>query len=1000
MRKSRIVMVVVLVALVMTLGGLGLTGRAPSSNRAVTIPIVSYNTGKASQFHTPLSSIAQAAIDREFSLHGSSPNVAAPPTVAAGMPSVPVNAVRFINDLSYMPQSETTIAVDPTNTNHVVGGVNDGRYFFCSDPFLVPSDCPSGYTLSVSGFTASADGARSILKSDDLPGLNESVRAWNGTGVNEFMASWGDPSVVAGVNGEFFYATLLISTYVVNATTFPQGSNANGIELSVSNAGLFDPSAACRTPVSDPAHNPCWDHAMVFGNLTDKAATFEDKELLAVDRNPASAFYGDVYVSWDHFISPNAQYPFGATQSYLSRCTPALSCTMLAGDSLPALSGPDPYPAFTTPTVGRDGTAYFTWCNYGTAFTLGPLTCSERSYDPAASTWSLIHHVVSFDGPGTDLPGDTALVGFATEQFRTANIPVIAADTSAISNNLYFTVDVCTTGNYYNFVFVAPVENGNCGLSATLFSRSTDGGATWSTPVTLSSPAVNVQPWVTVDPLNGNVVVVYYTTEYDPFNHRTDVVADVSTNQGASFSHHRITNVSNEPDADPVMYNYLASAGFGGSFVVPQYGDYLQADAFGGEIWVSFTGNYASESGTLQADPWVAVAPEGSPLAVTASASPALTDPGVTVTFHATATNSAGTTSYAWTFGDGATGTGASPTHAYAAPGTYSAEVTATDALGRSAASPASVTVTTALTAQLAASPTATDVGRSVSFMASASGGSGSYTYAWAFGDGATASTAVAAHAYGSAGTFTVKVWVNDSGGASVAPLSTLTVNPLPAASASPATTTTDVGVTVALIGRATGGTAPLTYQWSFFDGSSATIQSPTHTYGQAGTFAVVLTVTDAVGATSTSTVFVAVNALPAATAKASTNAPNAGEMLTFTGSVVGGTGPYTYAWTFGEGGTDNTQNPTHAYTAAGTYTVTLKVTDSAGVSSTSTLTVVAGPPGGAVAFTSAIAYSAIAFVIGAVLTGLVIILLRRRRKKEPERMPASEPPEPPGDEL
>src|SRR5207253_530084 len=91
---------------------------------------------------------------------------------------------------------------------------------------------------------------------------------------------------------------------------------------------------------------------------------------------------------------------------------------------------------------------------------------------------------------------------------------------------------------------------------------------------------------------------------------------------------------------------------------------------------------------------------------------------------------------------------------------------------------------------------------------------------------------------------------------------------------------------------------------------------------------------------------------------------------------------PYTYAWTFGEGGTDSTQNPTHAYTAAGTYTVTLKVTDSAGVSSTSTLTVVAGPPGGAVAFTSAIAYSATAFVIGAVLTGLVIILLRRPRKK------------------
>src|SRR5438128_2456480 len=313
---------------------------------------------------------------------------------------------------------------------------------------------------------------------------------------------------------------------------------------------------------------------------------------------------------------------------------------------------------------------------------------------------------------------------------------------------------------------------------------------------------------------------------------------------------------------------------------------------------------------------------------------------------------------------------------------------------------PTSVTVTTALTAQLAATPTATDVGRSVSFVASASGGTGTYTYAWAFGDGASANTAAATHAYGSAATYSVKVWVNDSGGASVAPQSTLTVNPLPAASASPATTTTDVGVNVALMGQATGGTAPLTYAWSFLDRSSATTQNPTHAYGQAGTFAVVLTVTDAIGATSTSTVSVAVNELPAATAKASTNSPNAGDTLTFTGSVVGGTGPYTYTWTFGDGGTANAQNPTHGYTAAGTYKVTLKVTDSAGVSSTSTLTVVAGPPGGAVASTSAICYSAIGFVIRALPHVLGIILLRRRRKKEPEQMPAPEPPKPPGDEL
>jgi PKD repeat protein len=50
--------------------------------------------------------------------------------------------------------------------------------------------------------------------------------------------------------------------------------------------------------------------------------------------------------------------------------------------------------------------------------------------------------------------------------------------------------------------------------------------------------------------------------------------------------------------------------------------------------------------------------------------------------------------SYAWTFGDGATGTGASPSHTYAAAGTYTVGLTATDDTGATASSTRSVTVT------------------------------------------------------------------------------------------------------------------------------------------------------------------------------------------------------------------------------------------------------------------------------------------------------------------
>jgi len=52
------------------------------------------------------------------------------------------------------------------------------------------------------------------------------------------------------------------------------------------------------------------------------------------------------------------------------------------------------------------------------------------------------------------------------------------------------------------------------------------------------------------------------------------------------------------------------------------------------------------------------------------------------------------------------------------------------------------------------------------------------------------------------------------------------------------------------------------------------------------------------------------------------------GQIIHFTGFADGGTIPYTWAWTFGDGGTSPDQNPDHAYTAAGTYNVTLTVTD------------------------------------------------------------------------
>ncbi|MBO0867833.1 MAG: PKD domain-containing protein [Micromonosporaceae bacterium] len=74
------------------------------------------------------------------------------------------------------------------------------------------------------------------------------------------------------------------------------------------------------------------------------------------------------------------------------------------------------------------------------------------------------------------------------------------------------------------------------------------------------------------------------------------------------------------------------------------------------------------------------------------------------------------------------------------------------------------------------------------------------------------------------------------------------------------------------------------------------------------------------------------------ATASGTPTTGNAPLSVSFTGSATGGTAPYSYSWNFGDGSAPSTvQNPSHTYSAAGTYTATLTVTDSAAPANTAT---------------------------------------------------------------
>src|SRR6266576_3888557 len=139
-------------------------------------------------------------------------------------------------------------------------------------------------------------------------------------------------------------------------------------------------------------------------------------------------------------------------------------------------------------------------------------------------------------------------------------------------------------------------------------------------------------------------------------------------------------------------------------------------------------------------------------------------------------------------------------------------------------------------------------------------------------------------------------------------------------------------------------------YAWTFGDGATSTAQNPSHTYAAGGTYTVTLTVTDNQGAqsapTSRTLTITAANQSPTAAFTSSCSSLT----CNFTNTSSDPDGSITLnSWNFGDGQTSTVQNPSHSYGAAGTYTVTLTVTDNQGgtnsVSRNVTVTVPNQPP-------------------------------------------------------
>lgn len=232
-------------------------------------------------------------------------------------------------------------------------------------------------------------------------------------------------------------------------------------------------------------------------------------------------------------------------------------------------------------------------------------------------------------------------------------------------------------------------------------------------------------------------------------------------------------------------------------------------------------------------------------------------------------------------------------------------------------------------------------------------------SWRWNFGDGTSADGAIVEHAWTTEDVFSVQLTVEDDFGATdtaalrVSTSTSQNLNMLPIASFSgPARGMP--GETLSFDGSASADPdgSVVEHRWEFGDGATAMGPTVSHAWTTEETFTVKLVVVDDDGALGQATKTVVIGAVTGNQAPIAEAGPDQngaiGAPVVLDGSAS--TDPdgtiVSYAWDLGEpGATANTPRAMHTYSAPGTYTVTLTVTDDAGETAQDTATVTIAPP-------------------------------------------------------
>jgi len=304
-------------------------------------------------------------------------------------------------------------------------------------------------------------------------------------------------------------------------------------------------------------HIPVIQH---LGQQTPDSA-FEDKYYVHVDTASASPFRTRLYIPWKRVINRDS-----STQIVIAHSTDrglTWSAPVNVSDRFLGVSEDTTYgQSFPLARTSPNGNVHLVW-NSGTekAIRYARSTDGGNTFTPPSIIQTYKPYAVATTINGTT---NHRLKGTV----RAETYPTLAIDN--------------TNGPRRGWMYLAWSADG---VPNTYFSRSTDGGSTWSSPKVVHSDTTNDQfwPWLCVDPSNGDVAVMYSDSRDDAANILVNTYVSLSTDGGTTWIDRRVGNDLNDIRRNPFSNVFS--------------GDYSGCDMLNGMIypsWVDMRNTYTT----------------------------------------------------------------------------------------------------------------------------------------------------------------------------------------------------------------------------------------------------------------------------------------------------------------------------------------------------------------------------------------------------------------------